>query len=102
MLGVPDSVTRTVASVESTMPAARFLEEGDQVVAVNGRPVAPEQISESIRGSGSDLIRLTVIRNGERRTFTATPVEEEVRVWMSPSTDSASRPCTNGRTRSRR
>jgi regulator of sigma E protease len=78
MLGVPDSVTRTVASVESTMPAARFLEEGDQVVAVNGRPVAPEQISQSIRGSGGDPIRLTVIRNGERRTFTATPVEEEV------------------------
>ena len=78
MLGVPDSVTRTVAKVEGGMPAARFLEDGDQVVAVNGRPVAPEQIAERIRGSGGDAIRLTVTRDGERRTFTATPVEEEI------------------------
>jgi regulator of sigma E protease len=78
MLGVPDTVTRTVAKVEQGMPAARFLEEGDQVVAVNGRPVAPERISERIRGSGGGPIEVTVLREGERRTFTATPVEEEV------------------------
>jgi regulator of sigma E protease len=78
MLGVPDTVTRTVAKVEQGMPAARFLEEGDQVVAVNGRPVAPEQISERIRGSGGGPIRLTVLRDGERRTFTARPVEENL------------------------
>jgi regulator of sigma E protease len=78
MLGVPDTVTRTVAKVEQGMPAARFLEEGDQVVAVNGRPVAPEQISERIRGSGGGPITLTVLRDGERRTFTARPVEENL------------------------
>jgi regulator of sigma E protease len=78
MLGVPETVTRTVAKVEQGMPAARFLEEGDQVVAVNGRPVAPERISERIRGSGGGPIEVTVLREGERRTFTATPVEEEV------------------------
>ena len=78
MLGVPESVRPTVAKVESGMPAARFLEEGDRVVAIDGRPVGPEQISERIRGSGGDPIRLTVIRDGERMTFTARPVAEEV------------------------
>ena len=78
MLGVPESVDRTVAKVEDGMPAARFLEVGDQVVAVNGRTVEPEQISERIRGSQGRPIRLTVLRDGERLTFTATPVEEEV------------------------
>jgi regulator of sigma E protease len=78
MLGVPESVTRTVARVEGGMPAARFLEVGDQVVAINGRPVVPEQIAERIRGSDGEPIRLTVVRSGERRTFTATPVEEEI------------------------
>jgi regulator of sigma E protease len=78
MLGVPDTVSRTVAKVEGGMPAARFLEAGDEVVAVNGRSVQPEMISEQIRGSQGRPVSLTVLRNGERRTFTATPVEEEV------------------------
>jgi regulator of sigma E protease len=78
MLGVPETVTRTVAKVEGGMPAARFLEVGDEVVAVNGRPVGPEQISERIRASGGRPIRLTVLRDGERMTFTAKPVEETV------------------------
>ena len=78
VLGVPDTITRTVAKVEEGFPAARFLEEGDQVVAINGRSVAPEQISQRIRASGGEPIRLTVLRDGERRTFTGTPVEEEV------------------------
>ena len=78
MLGVPESVRPIVAKVESGMPAARFLEEGDRVVAIDGRPVGPEQISERIRASGGDPIRLTVIRDGERMTFTARPIEEEV------------------------
>jgi regulator of sigma E protease len=78
MLGVPESVRPTVAKVESGMPAARFLEEGDRVVAIDGRPVGPEQISERIRASGGDPIRLTVVRDGGRMTFTATPVAEEV------------------------
>jgi regulator of sigma E protease len=78
MLGVPESVTRTVAKVESGMPAARFLEVGDEVVAIDGRPVEPEQISERIRGSGGGPIEVTVLREGERRTFTATPVSEDV------------------------
>jgi regulator of sigma E protease len=78
MLGVPDTITRRVAKVEEGMPAARILEEGDQVVAINGRSVAPEQISQRIRASGGGPIRLTVLRDSERRTFTATPVQEEV------------------------
>jgi regulator of sigma E protease len=78
MLGVPDTVTRTVAKVEEGMPAARFLEVGDEVVAVNGRAVQPEKISEQIRGSQGRPIRLTVLRDGERRTFTAEARKEEV------------------------
>jgi regulator of sigma E protease len=78
MLGVPDTVSRTVAKVEEGMPAARFLEVGDEVVAVNGRSVQPEKISEQIRGSQGTPITLTVLRDGERRRFTATPVEEEL------------------------
>jgi regulator of sigma E protease len=78
MLGVPETVSRTVAKVEQGMPAARFLQVGDKVVAVNGRGVHPEKISEQIRGSQGRPITLTVLRDGERRTFTAAPRKEEV------------------------
>jgi regulator of sigma E protease len=76
MLGVPE-VTRTVARVEPRTPAARFLEPGDRVVAIDGRPVDADGIPQAIRSSEGRPLRLTVVRHGDRRTFTATAREEE-------------------------
>lgn len=67
MIGIPVDTTREVAEVEPTFPAASVgLREGDRIVALNGRPVEPDLISETIRDSEGRPLRLTVERGGER------------------------------------
>jgi regulator of sigma E protease len=58
-------LTRTVDGVQSNQPAAQAgLQAGDQVVAINGRPVSPNQISQVISSSHGKLLRLVVRRHG--------------------------------------
>ncbi|MGH3103564.1 MAG: M50 family metallopeptidase [Gaiellaceae bacterium] len=68
MIGVPFDTTRTVETVLPGTPAERAgLREGDEIVALNGRPVEPDRISERIRGSAGKPVAVTVLRDGERR-----------------------------------
>ena len=76
MLGVPE-VTRSVAQVDPKKPAAQFLQPGDRVVAIDGGAVGPEDIAEAIRSSRGRPLRITVVRDGERRTFTTAARKEE-------------------------
>ena len=72
MLGVPVGTTRTVESVDRGTPAAAAgLRQGDAIVAINGRRVASEEISETIRGSGGEPLALSIRRDGERVTLRA-------------------------------
>jgi regulator of sigma E protease len=65
MIGIPVETTSTVAEVDAGAPAGQIgLEEGDRIVAVNDRRVAPDEISRSIRAGRGDPIQLTVERNG--------------------------------------
>jgi regulator of sigma E protease len=73
MLGVPSEVDRTIALVDPGTPAAAIVQPGDRIVAVNGKPVTGEQISERIRASKGDPVRLTVERDGHELTVTGTP-----------------------------
>jgi regulator of sigma E protease len=67
MIGIPVETTRTVAEVDPAFPAAKIgLEDGDRIVAVNGRAVEPDLISETIRESGGRPLRLTVERDAGR------------------------------------
>jgi regulator of sigma E protease len=72
VIGVPVAATRSVESVLPDSPAqAAGLRPGDRIVAVNGRPVGPERISETIRASRGRPIALTVEREGSRETLSA-------------------------------
>jgi regulator of sigma E protease len=74
---VPDRVDPTVDQVDPETPAARILQPGDRIVAVNGRRVTGLQISERIRASGGKPTTLTIVRDGSRRTVQATPVKRD-------------------------
>jgi regulator of sigma E protease len=73
MLGVPSKINPTIALVDPGTPAAQILRPGDTVLAVNGKPVTPEQISERIRASNGEPVSLTVRRGGREVTVQARP-----------------------------
>jgi regulator of sigma E protease len=68
MLGVPVDTTRRVESVIAGSPAERAgLEPRDEIVAINGAPTEPTEISNTIRESRGAELTVTVERNGRRR-----------------------------------
>jgi regulator of sigma E protease len=73
MLGVPSQVDRTIATVDPGTPAATIVRPGDTIVAVNGQPVAPDEISQKIRDSKGEPVTLTVRRDGRELTVQARP-----------------------------
>jgi regulator of sigma E protease len=73
MLGVPSKVDRTIATVDPGTPAAEIVRAGDTIVAINGRPVEGDQISEKIRASNGDPVSVTVERDGKKLTMQARP-----------------------------
>lgn len=67
MLGVPVDTTRTIDRVLAGSPAEAIgLEPGDEVLEINGVPVAPERISRTIRESKGNELTLAVERDGRR------------------------------------
>jgi regulator of sigma E protease len=60
--GKPTSVVDAV--VGGRPAAAAGLEAGDKIVTINGRPVAPDEISARISGSGGKPITVIVERDG--------------------------------------
>jgi regulator of sigma E protease len=67
MIGVPVETTRTVDTVLDGTPAqAAGLRPGDEIVLINGDHVPPDRISETIRASEGEPLRLTVLRGGRR------------------------------------
>ena len=77
MLGVPVDITSKVAEVDASKPASRILQPGDEIVEVNGQPVAATEIASRIRASEGDPVEITFTRNGTRMTATAAPVLTE-------------------------
>ena len=73
ILGVPSLVDRTIATVDAGTPAATIVRPGDTIVAVNGQPVAPDEISQKIRDSKGEPVTLTVRRDGGELTVQARP-----------------------------
>src|SRR5688500_13823732 len=75
-----------IAAVEKDYPAAGQLHVNDKIVAVDGRRVAPESISERIsahrcaespptaRCAAETPAELTVVRDGRRRQVELTPI----------------------------
>jgi regulator of sigma E protease len=68
MIGVPVDVKSTVADVSENTPAARFLQPGDRIVAIDGRPVSSDGISRSIRSTEGRPLSVTFLRGSRRLT----------------------------------
>lgn len=84
-LGVPVEGPPLVGMVEPRLsgrvsPAASSgMEEGDQIVEVNGEPIdSSEELVEITSGSEGQEMVIVVVRDGERVTLRATPVLDEI------------------------
>ncbi len=72
----PKESTVTITDLQPDMPAEKAgLKEGDRIVALDGKPVpALGAMSESLEVTKDKPITLTVLRNGQQKTFTVQPV----------------------------
>ncbi len=82
----PETTTRNVAAVERDYPAAGVVRSGDRLVAVDGRGGTPTDLSKRIGShtcaqdpptkgcKATKPVTLTVVRDGERKTLTITPI----------------------------
>ncbi len=77
--------TTKVGQIEQSFPAAGVLQSGDRVVSVDGKRGGPAQISNQINShkcegepregcKAANPATITVVRDGERRTFELTPI----------------------------
>jgi len=78
-LGIPVEITSFVQDVPEGSPSSGKLETGDQLVAIDGIPVAGgTQLRELITAHDpGDEVRVTVRRDGEERTETVTTERAE-------------------------
>jgi regulator of sigma E protease len=96
--GLDGKLTNTVGTVDGSLPAAATLQEGDQLISVDGERVADLQgveLANTVRrqinthdcaGTPTDgceattPVELGVIRDGERQTIEVTPVYSQPEV----------------------
>jgi regulator of sigma E protease len=89
----PGKPTTVVAQVEPNRPAARAgLHPGDEIVAINGKPVDYGDMIDAISGSDGRPLRLTVEREGRPVTLPPVrpfrdPVDDRYRVGIRTSTE---------------
>jgi len=72
----PKETTVTITDLQPAMPAEKAgLKEGDRIIALDGKPVpALAEMVESLEVTKDKPITLTVLRDGQERTFTVQPV----------------------------
>jgi regulator of sigma E protease len=80
--------TVTITDVQEKMPAEKAgLKEGDKILALDGKPVpALGAMIESLATTKDKPITLTVLRDGQEKTFTIQPVladKEHYRIGVS-------------------
>ena len=70
-----------ITDLQEKMPAEKAgLKEGDQIVSLDGKPVpALAEMVESLEITKDKPITLTVLRDGQQKTFTLQPVLSEKR-----------------------
>jgi regulator of sigma E protease len=69
-----------LGAISPGMPAGRAgLQKGDLILTANGQPVhAVLTFHETIRGSGGKPVTVELMRNGEKKSITVTPVYEKL------------------------
>ena len=77
----PKEKTVIITDLQPEMPAEKAgLKEGDQIIALDGKPVpALAAMVESLEVSKDKPIALTVLRDGEQKTFTVQPTLSDKR-----------------------
>ncbi len=77
----PKEKTVIITDLQPDMPAEKAgLKEGDQIIALDGKPVpALAAMVESLEVSKDKPITLTVVRDGEPKTFTVQPTLSDKR-----------------------
>jgi regulator of sigma E protease len=75
----PKEATLTIADLQPDMPAEKAgLKEGDQIIALDGKPLpAIAAMIESLQATKDKPVALTVVRDGQQKTFTLQPVQSE-------------------------
>ncbi len=82
------SVEPSVWGIHPDGPADGKLEDGDVLVAVNGRAVTTAQASEELDAlEAGEPVRLTVRRGSRLLNVEVTPTRSCQRVWLSAGTD---------------
>jgi regulator of sigma E protease len=73
---VPKEPSVPITDLEAGMPAEKSgLKVGDEIISVDGQPVpALAVMIESLKHTQDKPVQLTVLRNGEEKKFTITPV----------------------------
>jgi regulator of sigma E protease len=83
----PKEDTVTITDLQDDKPAAKAgLKEGDRILALDGKPVpALGAMIESLETTKAKPIELTVLRDGQEKTFTLQPVlsEKHYRIGIS-------------------
>ena len=83
----PQEKTLTITDLVEGMPADKAgLKEGDTIVSMDGKPVtALAAMIEELKVTRDKPLSLTVLRNGEQKTFTVQPVlyEKAYRIGIS-------------------
>ena len=84
----PQEKTVTITDVQEKMPAEKAgLKEGDRIVALDGKPVpALAYMVETLEVTKDKPIQLTVLRDGQQKTFTIQPVLSEKRYRIGVGT----------------
>src|SRR5689334_20196356 len=77
---IPKQPAVTITDLEAGMPAEKAgLKVGDQITAVNAQPVpALEAMIETLKRTKDQPVELTVLRHGQTKTFTVSPVLSDV------------------------
>jgi len=75
----PKESTVTITDLVSGMPAEKAgLKEGDEILSVDGKPVpALASMVESLKITKDKPIAITVLRDGQQKTFTVQPVPSD-------------------------
>jgi regulator of sigma E protease len=83
----PKEDTVTITDLQEKMPAEKAgLKEGDKILALDGKPVpALGAMIESLEATKDKPITLTVLRDGQQKTFSLQPVlsEKHYRIGIS-------------------
>jgi regulator of sigma E protease len=71
----------TITELEPDMPAVKGgMKVGDQILSVDGQPIpALEAMMEVLKRTKDRPVQITVLRDGQEKTFTVQPVLKEVR-----------------------